>query len=102
MVLELYLRVMWKEELVRNYPEWEHYYKSFDLWLKAKEELEIFDKKSVRYFGGAIHAALEAPRPPHSVLQNPEEGYEYSNCGGAEMRKIRIAGDQNFGRIEYL
>jgi hypothetical protein len=41
---------MWKTELIEKHPEWEYYYKSFDLWLEAQEQMKLFDKISVRYF----------------------------------------------------
>jgi len=36
----------WKKELIRDYPEWEYYYESFDLWLQAKAKMKIFDEIS--------------------------------------------------------
>lgn len=41
---------MWKEILIQEHPEWEYYYKSFDLWLQAQRQMKTFDKILARYF----------------------------------------------------
>jgi len=33
----------WKEDLIEKHPEWEYYYRSFDLWLEAREKMKVFD-----------------------------------------------------------
>ena len=39
----------WKEDLINKHPEWKHYYRSFDLWLEAKEEMRKFDSYAIKY-----------------------------------------------------
>ena len=37
------LMMGWKEDLIEKHPEWEYYYRSFDLWLEAREKMKVFD-----------------------------------------------------------